>query len=106
MYWTKVFHVHIDTFACARAQLNHMSIKQNKFKYDFSNSRPIYHFNIFSSSLDKLTIEFNTNTKKGLFPHYFINEDTLNYKGVVPPINYYPNVDIADYNKEKNKFII
>jgi DNA polymerase type B, organellar and viral len=49
--------------------------------------------------LDVLGIKFNTNTKKSLFPHKFVNKDNLFYKGEVPAIEFFDGkIDKKDYS--------
>ena len=48
-------------------------------------------------SLNKLATVFNSNQSKGLFPYNFINKDNLNYKGVIPPMDYFKNISTEDY---------
>lgn len=59
------------------------------------------------SSLRKLGISFDTNTKKDIFPFDFINKHNLNYIGSVPPINTFPLgtfKNIAEYNEYTSKY--
>lgn len=39
--------------------------------------------------LDILGIKFNTETKKGVFPYKFVNNQNLFYKGEVPAMDFY-----------------
>jgi hypothetical protein len=53
-------------------------------------------YNLLTDNLDSLSKAFGSDTKKGLFPYLFVNNQTLNYKGNTPSIEYY---------KVKNKTI-
>ena len=55
--------------------------------------------NLLKISLEKLTQEFNIETKKGKFPHRFVNKNTLNYIGNKPDFCYYDNINLDKYNK-------
>ena len=57
--------------------------------------------NLFKTSLKKLLISFNCETRKGEFPHLFVKEDNLNYIGNKPEIKYYSlsNISVDEYNK-------
>lgn len=68
--------------------------KYNYIKISFVDS-----LNLLNSSLDKLTKDFNIETKKGTFPHSFVNKQNLNYIGHKPDFCFYDNLNINDYNK-------
>ena len=57
--------------------------------------------NLFNTSLKKLLISFNTETKKGDFPHLFVEEGNLNYIGNKPDIKYYSesSISLEAYNQ-------
>ena len=57
--------------------------------------------NLFNTSLKKLLISFNCDTRKGVFPHLFVEEEKLNYIGNKPDIKYYSlsNISLDEYNK-------
>ena len=57
--------------------------------------------NLFNTSLKKLLISFNCDTRKGVFPHLFVEEEKLNYIGNKPDIKYYSlsNISLDDYNQ-------
>lgn len=59
--------------------------------------------NLLNSNLDKLAKDFNVETKKGHFPHFFVNKQNLNYIGNKPDISYYNNISEKEYkNIKKN----
>ena len=71
--------------------------KENKYRYikiSFVDS-----LNLLNLSLDKLTKEFNIEIKKGVFPHSFVNRNTLNYIGNKPSFHFYDNITLSEYNK-------
>nr|YP_010029632.1 hypothetical protein J2C28_mgp24 [Beauveria lii]QOU11073.1 hypothetical protein [Beauveria lii] len=55
-------------------------------------------YTILNSSLAKLCKDFNVEHSKGLFPHSFSNENTLNYIGPTPNIECYKNISQDVYN--------
>jgi DNA polymerase type B, organellar and viral len=70
--------------------------KENLHKYikiSFVDS-----LNLLNLSLDKLTQIFNSEVRKGHFPHLFVNRNTLNYIGKKPDYHFYNNLNIKDYN--------
>nr|QWO71378.1 DNA polymerase [Calocybe cyanea] len=68
--------------------------KYNYLKISFVDS-----LNLLNTSLEKLTKEFSFDTKKGKFPHSFVNENTLNYIGKKPDFSFYDNFNKDDYHK-------
>ena len=54
---------------------------------------------ILSSSLDSLGKKFNSEQQKGVFPYSFVNAHNLEYKGVLPPFNFYNKLDKKDYDQ-------
>jgi hypothetical protein len=57
---------------------------------------------LLNNNLDKLSKEFNVKTKKGQFPHSFVNRTNLKYIGKKPDISYYPSITEIDYKNIKN----
>jgi hypothetical protein len=57
--------------------------------------------NLLKTYLKKLLISFNCETRKGEFPHLFVEEDNLNYIGNKPDIKYYSlsNISLDEYNQ-------
>ena len=57
--------------------------------------------NLFNTSLKKLLISFNCETRKGEFPHLFVEVDNLKDIGNKPDIKYYSlsNISLDDYNQ-------
>lgn len=58
----------------------------NTFKISLRDS-----MGFFSNSLEFLTKELNISYKKGLFPHKFVNRETVNYLGDKPQLSFYIN---------------
>jgi len=69
---------------------------KNKSKFYTIYFRDSYQ--LLLSSLKKLALNFAVKTLKGLFPHRFINENNLNYKGPVPAFEYFDNITQAEYD--------
>jgi hypothetical protein len=42
-----------------------------------------------NASLDSILKSFNIEIQKDIFPHSFVNQTNLNYKGVKPQIEYF-----------------
>jgi len=55
-------------------------------------------------SLDSLSKSFKVENKKIIFPHLFVNENNLNYIGLVPAFNNFINVKEDQYNEYKSTF--
>ena len=70
-----------------------ISKKVNKTKYTITICDSCA---IFPSSLKDLALKYKVDTQKGDFPHRFVNEDTLFYKGNTPDISYY-DLNLEDY---------
>jgi hypothetical protein len=61
---------------------------------------------ILLDSLRELTKSFNVETQKSIFPHFFINENNLNYVGKVPDFKYFDKINKNDYNNYRKNFKI
>lgn len=57
---------------------------------------------ILNDSLDKLCKNFDTITKKSIFPYKFAKRNTLFYKGIIPSYNYFNDITIAQYTSMYN----
>lgn len=57
-------------------------------------------------ALKDLALAFGVNTLKDIFPHKFVNKNTLNYMGTVPTLEYFDikNVTNEDYIKYCERF--
>nr|QWO71469.1 DNA polymerase [Termitomyces titanicus] len=55
--------------------------------------------NLVPTSLDKLLNGVGSLIRKGMFPHKFVNRETINYIGPKPGINYY--LDESQINEQK-----
>jgi len=75
---------------------------KNKSKFYTIHFRDSYQ--LLLSSLKKLAINFGVKTKKGIFPHRFVNESNFNYIGPVPALEYFDNISQAEYAKYLNSF--
>jgi DNA polymerase type B, organellar and viral len=52
----------------------------------------------------KLCKSFKVENSKSIFPHFFVNENNLNYIGEVPEFKYFDKIKLADYNNYKANF--
>lgn len=77
--------------------------KTNENKYNFIKISLVDSLNLLNYSLDKLTHEFNIETKKGKFPHSFVNKNTLNYIGNKPDKSFFDNMDQTEYINIQDK---
>lgn len=59
---------------------------------------------LLPNSLDKLGKSFNVKNQKDIFPHKFVNKNTLNYVGSVPSIDYFINLSEDKYNEYVSRF--
>jgi len=57
---------------------------------------------MLNASLDNLSISFDINHKKSIFPHRFVNRNTLFYNGETPDFHYFKNMKLDFYNKMKS----
>jgi hypothetical protein len=57
-------------------------------------------------SLDTLSKSFKVENPKSMFPHFFVNENNLNYIGEVPDLKHFDKkkIKLKDYNKYKDNF--
>jgi len=72
-----------------------------KYRLHFKDS-----YLLLLTSLRKLTKSFNVETQKSMFPHFFVNENNLNYIGKVPEIKYFDKINKNDYNNYRKNFKI
>jgi len=56
------------------------------------------------SSLKKLCKAFKLTEDKGLFPHKFVNQDNLNYKGALPSYDNFINLKYEEYEQLAKSF--
>jgi DNA polymerase type B, organellar and viral len=60
---------------------------------------------ILTTSLAKLCKAFNVDNSKSVFPHFFVNENNLDYIGEIPDIKYFNNISLDNYNNYKSKYL-
>ena len=89
----------------SNGKLLKLDIKINK-NYGILETNPVYikisfidSYNILSNSLDNLTRDFKVNYLKGKFPYSFVNENNLNYNGLIPDFSYFNNIKLLDYQE-------
>lgn len=80
-------------------KISNIDTEAAKSKYYYLKISFVDSLNLLNMSLEKLTQEFNIQTKKGKFPHTFVSKNTLNYIGNKPDFSYYDNFNIEDYKK-------
>ena len=73
--------------------------KNKEYQVEFKDS-----LLILTTSLAKLCKAFNVENSKSIFPHFFVNENNLNYIGKVPSLNYFPDIELKDFDKYKNEY--
>jgi len=59
---------------------------------------------LLNASLHKLSIAFDTDVKKGIFPFKFLDQANLDYEGLVPDIKYFGELSQMDYVNYVNRF--
>ena len=60
--------------------------------------------NILNNSLKDLALAFNLEIQKGVFPHSFVKDNTLNYFGERPLFDFYKDLlSKEEYNKIKKE---
>jgi hypothetical protein len=75
--------------------------KDNEYQLHFRDS-----YLLLLASLRKLGKSFNVENKKSIFPHFFVNENNLDYIGPVPDIKFFgKDVKLDEYNEYKANFI-
>lgn len=73
--------------------------ENNKYKIEIKDS-----YLLLLASLAKLTTGFGVKNVKSIFPHFFVNENNLDYVGTAPDIKYFTEVSKKDYNEYKSNF--
>jgi hypothetical protein len=73
--------------------------QDNKYQINFRDS-----YLILLSSLRSLCKCFNVKNPKTIFPHFFVNENNLNYIGPVPDLKYFIDVSKEDYMEYCKQF--
>src|ERR1700761_6376197 len=63
-----------------------------KYNLQFKDS-----YLILLASLMKLCKSFKVEIAKSIFPHFFVNENNLDYIGPVPDFKYFKNISKEDY---------
>ena len=63
-------------------------------------------YKLLPVNLRKLANVFNCEVNKDIFPYYFLNKNTLNYKGIVPSLNYFDkSLTNSEYILYKNRYL-
>jgi hypothetical protein len=71
----------------------------NKYQIKFRDS-----YLLLLSSLNKLCKSFFVENRKSVFPHFFVNENNLNYFGEVPNKKYFVDITQNDFINYKSEF--
>lgn len=86
-------------FSMVVSYLNNKGIlKERKIKLKFFDS-----VQLIPAPLRSLSNEFETQTQKGYFPYRFVTENNLEYKGAVPPLDYFEGISVQEYNSLLDK---
>lgn len=73
--------------------------KDSEYKIHFRDS-----YLLLTASLKKLCESFKVEDAKSIFPHFFVNENNLDYKGDVPDFKFFDKVNKDEYNIYKSNF--
>jgi hypothetical protein len=73
--------------------------EKGQYKIEFKDS-----LLLLLASLKSLCKSFKIEDSKSIFPHLFVNDNNLNYKGDVPKIDYFINIDKKEYQDYKLKY--
>lgn len=87
--------IHNDRIIC----INFNFGKNGEYQLQFRDS-----YLLLLNSLMKLCKAFKVENAKSIFPHFFVNENNLDYIGEVPDIKYFMDIKLADYNKYEANF--
>lgn len=72
----------------------------NQFYIEFRDS-----LLLLPSSLKKLAKTFNNESEqKDIFPYSFVDDNDLNYVGVIPEFKYFNNISIEQYNEYSSQY--
>jgi DNA polymerase type B, organellar and viral len=75
--------------------------EKGQYKIEFKDS-----LLLLLASLKSLCESFKIEDSKSIFPHLFVNDNNLNYKGDVPKIDYFINIDKKEYQDYKLKYSV
>ena len=101
---------HLAKLGEIKPLINNGKLNSIEFRYtpDNSNYTIVLEFRdsyqILLSSLKKLGKSFDVDTQKSIFPYRFVNFHSLNYVGFVPPIRYFDNISLEEYNNYAKRF--
>jgi len=73
--------------------------KNGEYQIQFRDS-----YLLLLNSLRKLCKSFSVENSKSIFPHFFVNENNLDYIGDVPDLKYFDETSKSEYNKYKSNF--
>ena len=82
-----------------KKKLNENDKKEKTIKISFRDSMDLLNY-----SLEELTDQLNIDLKKGIFPHKFVSEKTINYIGNKPDISFYIKSKKVFTNENKNNY--
>jgi hypothetical protein len=75
--------------------------EKGQYKIEFKDS-----LLLLLASLKSLCESFKIEDSKSIFPHLFVNDNNLTYKGDVPKIDYFINIDKKEYQDYKLKYSV
>jgi hypothetical protein len=75
--------------------------EKGQYKIEFKDS-----LLLLLASLKSLCESFKIEDSKSIFPHLFVNDNNLTYKGDVPKIDYFINIDKKEYQDYKSKYSV
>lgn len=88
--------IHNDKMLSLKAKFG----KNNEYQIEFKDS-----YLILLASLSKLSKYFKIKSPKTIFPFLFVNENNLDYKGIVPSFKMFDNkISREEYNNYKSNF--
>jgi len=70
-----------------------IAFNYNSYDITFKDSKQL-----LIGSLRDLGKSFNVNVQKSIFPYDFVNENNLNYIGIIPDFKYFDGISSLDYN--------
>jgi hypothetical protein len=73
--------------------------KDNEYQLKFKDS-----YLILLHNLRKLCKSFDVKNSKSIFPHFFVNENNLDYIGRIPDFKFFDKINQNEYNDYKARF--
>ena len=83
----------------ASVQTNRLDNPNQKINLNFYDS-----LLLLNSSLNDLSIAFDTTIKKDIFPFKFLDQNNLDYNGSIPNISYFGDISPSEYDRYLERF--